>query len=703
MDNETLLSVIQNNLSQSMPIDRNSSELAYYLGNPRGDEVEGRSQVVSTDVADAIEWMMPQIMRAFTQNNEVVVFDPLGPEDEEQAEIESSYVYDVIMKENNGFIILYEMVKDALIYKNGILKVFFEKSLDTRTYSFTGLTPEQIQATVSDPNVSVIGYTQDELTGLADIKLVVNTPRPRIYIECVPYEEFRVNNDHNSLSLENARFTAHTTFKTRSELIEAGYEREFVADLPAANVPYLTDGRFRQQNESPLWNVEDESVELIEISECYMKIDLDDDGIAELNKITVCGHESPTEILSIESLDYSPWVATTGILMPHKFRGLSIYDRLKQVQDQKTTLWRNILDNIYFQNNSRTLVVESQVNLDDLTVSRPGGIVRTKRIDAVAPLQTPQLASEAFGMLEYLDAVRAGRTGVAPEGEATPQRIGDRVGSQGVDRLLTAKEELVGLIVRLIAETAIKPLCLKVRDLCIMHMDAIQDYKFRGKWIPVNPSQWPNRSRASVRVGTGSGNRASQIQTLTQILQYQAQIYQAPGQSLVTPDKVYAALNDFAKYGELLGASKYFLDPSSPEGQQFLQSQLQTQQAQQQKQDQIQQQIMEAQVGLAQAELQKAQAQQDNVQLRAQIDQLKAELSGAKEAAAAAGKDADRTLKKFELETKTALELTKLEIESKMQQDMAYRQNLATADKDESKSGSGNSIESGDTEGEIGE
>jgi hypothetical protein len=332
---------------------------------------------------------------------------------------------------------------------------------------------------------------------------------------------------------------------------------------------------------------EDDSQQTLDIVESYIHADLNEDGIAEFVKITSVGGESPSYILDIEELDSSPWIATTGILMSHKFKGLSIYDRLKEIQDQKTALWRSIFDNIYLQNNQRNIVVEGQVNLDDLMVSRPGGIVRAKRLDAVQPLVTPQLGQESHNMMAYLDEVRAGRVGVSAEGSATPQNIGDRVGSEGVDRLMNSKEELVGLIIRVIAETGIKPLCLKIRDLSRQHLDTTSDYKFRGDWVKVHPKTWIERDLCTVRVGTGTGDHTSKLNALREVMSIQEKALDIPGQAMVDPQNIYDTLETFCKLSGLNGAGKYFIDPSSQKGQQKTQQIGQQQQQQQQKQEEM--------------------------------------------------------------------------------------------------------------------
>ena len=566
MDNDKILSIISNELEHSSFRDSDvynvQIPLAYYLGLPNGTEIEGRSTITSTDVADAIEWIMPQIMKSFTHNNEIVVFDPVHEGDEKQADLESEYVYDVLMKQNEGFICLHQFIKDALMQRNGILKIYYEEEDDVKTESYSGLNEIQVQMLAAQENVDILSMSQDvdEMGMLVfSVKVSITEKKGKVCVESVPIEQFRLNSDHNSISLEKARFTAHIVRKTISELIEEGYDKDILDDL-ATSDDNLNDYRFQDQNEVTNWASGyaslDKSLRLVTLVEAYMYMDANEDGIAEYVKICAAGNENiPTHILAIDEIDYSPWIGTTPILMSHKFQGLSVFDRLKQIQDQKTSLWRNIMDNMYLQNNQRMLIVNGQVNIDDLLVSRPGGIIRTDSLDAVMPLQTPQIGPVAFDMMRYLDEVRGGRSGVSPEGAATQNNIGNKVGSEGVDRLMTAKEELVGLIVRVISETGIKPACIKIRDLLCKHIDAIQDFKFRGQWVKVNPAQWSSRSRCTVRVGTGTGDNRAKLGAIRELLGLQQQIISMPGQALLKPENVYKTLDDFYKFSAILRPS----------------------------------------------------------------------------------------------------------------------------------------------------
>jgi hypothetical protein len=695
-----VLSIIANELSNS-DITTNTSPslqqpLEYYLGRPNGTEVEGRSQLVSTDVADAVEWILPQIMKSFTQNNEVVTFDPLGPEDELQAEIESEYVYDVLMKQNNGFTLIHEMVKDALIQRNGLLKVYYDDSTQIKTYSYSGISEQALNVILSAKNAEIVSAEQNPLTMLYDVEIAVTNPTGKVVVDCVAPENFRVNSQHDSIFLDSARFSAHIVNKTISELMEEGYSESDLEGLMSADL-LRSSYRFNYQDEStliPSWSSDDESQKLIEIAECYLRMDYDGKGIAQLYKVTVAGMEPPTKVLKVEPLDSCPWISGTAILMSHKFKGLSIFDRLKQIQDNKIALIRNIMDNLYLQNNQRNIVLDGQVNLDDMMVSRPGGLIRVKRLDAIQSLVTPMIGEAGFTMLNYLDEIRAGRTGVSSDGSASPQNIGDRVGSQGVDRLMNAKEELVGLMIRVICETAIKPLCLKIRDLVTMHTDSIQNFKFKGQWIQVNPSEWGERSKCTVRVGTGSGDVSGRLAAVEKIMQAQGLIQAVPGQTLVNPIKAYAALDEFCKLSGLHSANKFFVDPNSPEGQQAAQQAGQSSQEEKQKNEQVQIETLRAQAELAksatttaeaqakaveykgQAELAKQQREMDKLNYEARIGELQTQLDAAKTSADSDAKVGELEYKYRKMLIDAGLKLTEIEANTGTEQSDNFEENM---------------------------
>lgn len=637
---DDIKAIIEEEISQSSGASNDAIDaerqkaLKYYLGD-KGSVKAGRSSVVSTDVADSIEWILPEIIKAFTQNNEVVTFDPVGPDDSNQAQLESRFVYDVLMKHNNGFLAIHTLAKDALLQKNGFIKSYYNKTNRITVESYIGITTPELQMILANDDVELVGQTTSiDESGIEihDVNIKRIELSGSVVVKPVAPENMRVYGRHNSVDLSDCRFISETQSLTRSDLVESGYDKETIYSIASADDTESDNRRtyrFEVQGESTFStqgkNTAAEN-ELLDVTEAYMFLDINGDGIAERVKITYIGDDQPKHILDVEEIDSCPYISVTSIIMSHKFFGLSIYDRLKEIQDIKTSLWRNMLDNMYLQNNQRTLAMEGQVNLDDLLDARPGGVVRVTNLDAVRPFPTTPLSSDSYNMMSYMDQVRAGRVGVSPDGSINDSAMGDRVGSEGLSKLLNQKEELVGLMVRVFAETGIKPLCIRIRDLLIENKDAVEDYEFRGAWTKVNPSKWISRNSTTVRVGTGSGNRKEQAAALSQVLAFQAQILAQPGQAIVTEKTVFAALNDFIKASGMPGAVPYFLDPDSPEGRENKQQVDASNQQAQEKEIKEQQALLESQTTIAQAEQTKAMAAVESVQLKGKIERLKTAL-----------------------------------------------------------------------------
>ena len=401
--------------------------MKYYLGEPFGNEIDGRSEIVTTDVRDTVEYIMPSLMRIFTTHNNIAEFEPQGPEDVQMAEQATSYVNYVFNKQNNGFKVLYDAFKDALISKTGVVKHYWEQKEEITTETYTNLTEIEYQSILTKDEFEVIEHTEniiqkevvDDFGNLISPKVVEHDVKAKCYknygqvkVLSVPPEEFLVS--RRAASLEDADFVCHRVKKSISELIQEGYDPSLLHDLPGYNQSEA------ELNEERLarFSYDDDSVppqegqganKKVYIDECYIRIDFDGDGIAELRKITKGGNY----ILDNEEIDMIPFSAICPLPIPHKFYGMSIADTVKDIQLIKSTIVRNLLDNMYLTNNARYAVMAGQVELDDLLTSRPGGIVRMRAPGAVQPLPTPQMQPFAFEMVKYLDSVREERSGVS--------------------------------------------------------------------------------------------------------------------------------------------------------------------------------------------------------------------------------------------------------------------------------------------------
>jgi len=564
--------------------------LEYYLGDKLGTEIDGRSQVVSTDVADTIETILPNLMRIFTSSDHTVKCEPVNAEDVPLAEQATSYINYVFNKDNEGFKILYSWFKDALLEKNGIVKIYWDESETSEQETYKNLNDDEYQVLVSDDNVQIIEEEEmeDELAiaQLEQLKQIaatqgqeINTPIPKLHnviirrvkkggkikIENVPPEEFLI--ERTAKSIEDANFVAHRTIKTRSQLIEMGYDKEIVNDLPATQIVLYNNERltrFGDIDEYPFDQTPDNSTESIELYECYVKVDYDGDGIAELRKVTVAG-DSGYQILDNQAVDFVPFCSLTPIPMPHRFYGRSVAELVEDVQLIKSTVMRQLLDNMYLTNNNRVAIMDGMVNLDDLLTSRPGGVVRTKQppSQVMMPMQSQTISQQAFPMLEYLDTVRETRTGVTRYTQGLDADALNKTAT-GVNTLMSQTQMRMELIARIFAETGVKDLFKRIFELTVKYQDKERIIQLNNQFIPVRPTEWKNRYNISITVGLGSGSKDQQLVILNAILEKQLQAFQLQGGKeypMVSLKNIYNTLSKMIENAGLKSVDNYFVNP----------------------------------------------------------------------------------------------------------------------------------------------
>jgi len=547
--------------------EQRSDALDRYYGKKYGNEQEGRSQIVTRDVADVIEWIMPSLMKIFTSGDKVVQFEPQGPEDVEMAKQSTDYVNYVIMRQNPGFSTIYQWFKDALLQKNGVVKHYWDDSTETLKEEYKNLTEEEFMALLMDDNVDVKEHTQnggeeDEMSLQPEQvthDVVVNRTYTdgQVRIEPVPPEEFLI--DKYAKTIDTARFVAHRVKRTKSELIQQGYPKskiENVFNNDEANYKAERLSRFsHEQDNSPEGDIDDG----IWVTECYLKVDFDNDGIAELRKVTKVGDE----LLDNEAVDSVPFSSLTPIPMPHKFYGLSIYDLISDLQLIKTTLMRNLLDNMYLTNNGRYEVVEGQANLDDLMTSRPGGIVRVRTPGAVNPLGTPQLDQNSFNMLGYLDSIREERTGVSKNSMGLSDgALKSHQTATGVGQVMTAAQQKIELIARIFAETGMKDLANSVYMLVQKFEKPEKIVRLNNKWTTLYPHEWKEKVDCVAQVGLGFGNKDMNLMHLGRLSQTIQMIAGHPSAGmLLKPKNVYNLVAEQIKAMGMKNVDDFITDP----------------------------------------------------------------------------------------------------------------------------------------------
>jgi len=517
-----------------------SKAMSYYYGEKFGNEVDGRSQYVDSTVQDSIEWIKPSLMRVFASGDELVQFEPNGPNEVEQAKQATDYVNYVLQRQNNGWEVIYTWFTDALLQKNGIIKVWWEDSEEMVREEYHNLNDVEIEALLSDEMVEVVEHDQPK-TGVHDVVIKRSMAGGKIEVANVPPEEFLINRE--AKDIQDARFICHRVRKTLSELrvMWPDIDVDELKGADTGNIAWDTqdNSRFKFDSSGTMFGLSnaasEESMQEYYLHESYITTDFDDDGIAELRKVCTVG----STVLSNEEIDNIPFISITPIKVPHKFYGLSIADLVMPLQEMKSTLVRNLLDNMYNQNYGRYAVLEGQANLDDLLTARPGGIVRVKSPQAVTPLATPTLEPYTFQMLEYIDSVREERAGVSKTSQGlNPDALTSHTTATAVNAVMTAAQSRIELVARQFAETGVKELMLRIYELLVKNMDRERVIKLRGSWVEVDPTSWADHMYCTVSVALGHGNKDMQIMQLQQLVQMAGQA-KSGGSKMVSEQNIF--------------------------------------------------------------------------------------------------------------------------------------------------------------------
>jgi len=529
--------------------------MQYYYGLPFGNEVDGRSQFVDTTVADTIEWIKPSLMRIFASGDNMVTFEPHGPEDVEAAKQATDYVNYVFQKDNNGWDILYSWFTDALLSKNGIVKVWWDETQEHNREEYSNLTDDELAVLLNDPLVEVIEHTApgEEYEGYGEeyseghhLVIKRDLSKGRIVVEPVPPSEFLISRE--AKSIDDARFVCHRVIKTLSELREMYPEKNLeVEDMKGGGDDMATFSserleRYMYDKSAKYWEgwagdetYGEDGLRTYWLHESYLRTDYDGDGITELRRVCTVG----SVVLANEEIDRVPFVSITPIKIPHKFFGLSVADLVMDLQLIKSTLLRNLMDNMYNQNFGRYAVLEGQANLDDLLTQRPGGVVRVKSPNAIMPLATPSLEPYSFQMLEYIDGIRESRAGVSKYSQGlNDNALTSHTTATAVNSVMTAAQSRVELIARNFAETGVKELMLCIYELLQKNQDKERVVKLRNEWVPVRPDMWRDKMDCTVSVGLGHGNKDQQLMHLTSMLQFAGEAIKG-GLNIVTEKNMY--------------------------------------------------------------------------------------------------------------------------------------------------------------------
>lgn len=547
-----------------------------------------RSKATSSDIADAVETVLPDLMEIFTGGEDVATFAPTGEEDEEAAQQETDYVLHVAFQKLRGFLLLYTAIKDALQVDTGILKTWWQDKEEVKEEKLEGITAVQlemlqkngaeiIQSMPAEPNME-----PDEQGNIVPVPLFNVTIRTKYDKGCIESVAIDPNNltvaSDATLDIEKIVYLALRSFPRAQMLVDQGFDEDKVAELPAHTQRNTLDQTEMARdvagestatgqdsgNGGPDGKDGKSMMRVVEIHEHYIRADFDKTGKSQLWCI-VTDADCKT-LLHKKKVDRHGISFGTPFIQAHRFYGMALAEKLIEVQKIKTALLRMMLDSGYFAMNQRTEVAMDQANeftIADLMRNEPMSPVRSRNGQAVRPLQAGQLGFDVGMMLEYTSTMAEQRTGVVRNAQGlNPDSLHET--ASGQKALMTMAQKRVKMIARVLAETLVKGWFLDIHALSRKHATRAEKLRLRGRWVDIDPSAFGDRADMTIEIGVGSGGKEMELAGLTQIMNTQKELILSgiPSmQEMASPKKVWNASTRFARKVGFKAPEMFFDDP----------------------------------------------------------------------------------------------------------------------------------------------
>ena len=504
----------------------------YYRGDPFGNEVDGRSQVVSRDVRDSVQAVLPSMMRVFFGSEKVVEFVPRNANDMAMSEQATDYLNYIVRQDNDAIGIFYSVFKDALMNKGGFVKWWWDDSIEVHTHTFEGLDEGALGLILQEEGVEAVSVEGRPASGIPpeqaqmmeaqgqqvpqiyDVEIKRQRKRDKVKIETMPPEEFFV--DAAATSLDDAMVVGHRTMSTVSDLVALGYDREMLDDHLSDDFAFVDSDEYtaRYSNTEMPGPVSAAERRRVLYTEAWCYIDYDGDGIAELRRICTVGNSY--EVVNNEPADSIPFAMFACDPEPHVFFGSDIADLTKDIQRVKSAVLRGMLDSLSFALYPRTGVVEGMVNIDDVLNPEVGSIIRMRQPNMVQQLDVPFLGKDAFPMIQYLDSMKEARTGQTAASQGLDPDVLQSTTRVAVTATIKGAEQHLEMMARLFADS-FKRMFKGVLKLVITHQDQERVVRLRDEWVPVDPRVWDSTMDCSVNVGLGIGTTDERLGVLNQV------------------------------------------------------------------------------------------------------------------------------------------------------------------------------------------
>lgn len=527
-----------------------AAALDFYNGEPFGDEEDGRSQVVTRDVAEVIDYATVSILRTMISGDTVVEF--ATPDKQLSKEIDAA-LNQQFFQGQDGYRVLHDWIKAGLLERTGVVKVCVEEQPPKRREA--ELTADEMAGLMASGMEMIAATPLDESETLWQVAYL--EPRPPLFRDYfVPNEETMIAQDARDLD-HDCEYNGFRTPRTVSQITEMGYDTsDLESDYPIeadelANArdggSNWVEGDYRTGPNRRVWLLEE-----------YARYDLDGDGVTELNKV----HRVGSRILHVEPVDEQPGVVFCPFPMPGRIVGQSLADKVMDIQRTRSVLMRQGLDNLYQANKPRWAVSKAssgETTIDDLLAAPiAGGIIRYEGATPPVPVKLPDVSSSAFQMMEVLAGERESRTGITRLNQGLDADALNKTAT-GTAMMQAQGQQIEDYMARNFAEAFARLMLKKYR--LMRAFGSVMRVMIDGQEVEVDPRQWPDDVHVRVRVGLGTGRKEQRLAARMQLLQIAQQVESAGDLSLFTPDNIYNQIVGVIEDSSLGEVNQYITHP----------------------------------------------------------------------------------------------------------------------------------------------
>lgn len=644
---EEITSIINDSIRQAVGSFSSGSELQeqreaainYYTQQPKGNLYpQGVSKVVTSDTMEIVDSYLAVISELMLSNGKIAKFNPSDPSQTVAAGLASELTNHCIFTKNNGWVELNTWIKAALLFKNAVIRWKWENYYSTKVEEYENISMLELDAILAEGDAEVIeirvGEGVDPETGEEVYEYVSvrkEVDKSKVCLENIPPESFMIN--RGATDIESANFVGIQTEMTLSELREMGFD---VADdigegVEANNFSFDYESSVRQAINEVEQNFHDDFMGVanreVIVTESWIRVDRDGDGVAELKRFITVGEE----VLLEEYADSIPLASLNPIEIPYSFYGMSIADATKSATEIKTTITRGMIENVYLSNYGRTLADPNTVDFRALQSPEPHQIIPTNGspMSSVHTLVPAQLAPSTFSLLEYMNTEKEMATGMTRAAQGVNEKLFDSGNSAGkIAMVEQASQKRISYVARRFAETGFKELCKGVYDLILDNSDSIlRDYSYYN----ITPESLIPLENLTVDIDVGANSSANTQENMMMMAQQvMPMLYQSPeSKGIINPKAPFTIAKQLLESMGIDNWVDFIVDPETPQGQQQAQAAMQeAQQGQEQaaKEDQVEQQKIMLQLQKQMADIQKKQADME-------LDREKFEYQKTKDAA----------------------------------------------------------------------